>query len=430
MSKLKTGLIIITSVLLLLSLPGCSSAKTSYKSILPGNTILTQNQIQADAQQLISIVESTHPAFALKTVPAGYTAAKKTFLSDTARSMTVDDFSWLASAYMTSLEDGHTHLFLNEAAALNVSWVADGSNLYLLDENGHLTGRLVTAIGGVSVNQVFQTVAQYFPAENQAGSDANDTADSLNQNVLTLAGIDCSTGHITLTVQDGGQTTTQDVVFASNNSTTAQNTPIITSTTIGDVFYVDLNACEPGTEVDNTVARLKQAVAAGTSKVIIDVRDNGGGNDQVCKNLLSAMGMKAPQFGAYIRYCALARANGVTIFQKLFETKANVSTAKQNPNISLVVLTNANTFSSATSLGIWAQDGKLGKVIGQASGNSPTNYGNAATFQLTNSCLYGQISFTRWTRPDTKADQKTLQPDVVVPVGGDALQVALSYLDK
>jgi hypothetical protein len=44
--------------------------------------------------------------------------------------------------------------------------------------------------------------------------------------------------------------------------------------------------------------------------------------------------------------------------------------------------------------------------------------------------LYGQISFTRWTRPDTKADQKMLQPDVVVPVGGDALQVALNYLDK
>ena len=141
--------------------------------------------------------------------------------------------------------------------------------------------------------------------------------------------------------------------------------------------------------------------------------------------------MKAPQYGWYIRYSALAKSQGASFLTRIFSSgKPDLSAAKANPKIMLAILTNENTFSSATMLGVWVQDGKLGTIIGQPSCNSPSAYGDVLQFQLTNSCLRCLISYKRWLRPDTKADPKTLQPDVTVPIDGDILQAALNYLNK
>ncbi|HEX2938827.1 MAG TPA: S41 family peptidase [Ruminiclostridium sp.] len=110
-------------------------------------------------------------------------------------------------------------------------------------------------------------------------------------------------------------------------------------------------------------------------------------------------------------------------------TKPNLSMAKTNSHISLVVLTNEFTYSSATMLAVFAQDGKLGTVIGYPSANSPSCYGDVLSFQLKNSGTKGQVSFKRWLRPNANADQRMLHPDILVPIGGDALQTAIKFLD-
>ena len=428
--------LIVTCLLLMLNFFGCTSAKTNSASpSLPGNTILTQDKIQADARQLVSIVESTQPAFSLKAVPDGYADAKKTFLAAASHEMSVDDFAWLARAYLVSLEDGHTSIFLNNSTqCLDVAWLANGSKLLLLDDAGKLTNRQVTAIGGVPVERIFQTVGKIFPAENDAGRDVNDTLMSVCEVVLNQAGVSCDTDQIALTVQDANQITEKQVSFITKNPQSVYyNSTIVSSRMIGDVFYIDLNNCKTGPELNSTVTQLKNAIAAGTNKVIIDVRDNPGGSSNACEALLAVMSMRIPQYGVYVRYSALAKAQRgffTTFFATLFPTRPNPGTAKTNSRITLAVLTNENSFSSATMLGVWVQDGKLGKVIGQPSANSPNSYGDALDYQLNNSHIWGSVSFKRWMRPDAKADPKTLQPDVPVPAGGDVLQAALTYMDN
>lgn len=390
-----------------------------------------------DAETLIGAVEGSHPAFLLDRVPEGYAAAKKAML-DVANdpASTAADFAWSALAYTASMEDGHTTInpFGNGAqAVLDVGWVADGDRLYLTDEKGAVTKTEVTAIGGLPVAEVFAAVDTYFAAENDAGRDVNHAYWAANQNLLFKVGAafteDFSGMAITV---DGADRT---VTFAAPAAASGE-TAIVTTEKLGDVFYVDLNQCVLGEAVDAAAAELAQAVKNGTSKVVIDVRGNGGGNSDACLQLLRAMGMEAPAYGGFVRYSQLALdqyqpyQRGYTRTEGSDTEAPDLSAAKANPEIKLVVLTDEGTYSSATMLAVWVQDGGLGTVVGRPSANAPSHYGDILYFMLDNIGAQGTVSHVQWQRPDTQADQRTLVPDVETAVGEDALQTALKLLAK
>ena len=102
--------------------------------------------------------------------------------------------------------------------------------------------------------------------------------------------------------------------------------------------------------------------------------------------------------------------------------------SKKNEEVKLLVLSDETTYSSANMLCALVQDGKLGQIIGQGSSNSPSAYGDILYFKLPYTELEGQISHKCFTRADSTADQKQLRPDVEVPYGTDALEVALEML--
>ena len=137
---------------------------------------LTAAQVKADAGQLVSIIESTHPEFSLKDIPAGYPAAKKNFLAAASKKMSIDDFTWLASAYLASLRDGHTSISQTQSSeTLRGSYRMTESGLFEVDDSGNITGKKITAIGGIPVNQIFNTISHYEVAENDAAMMMNDT---------------------------------------------------------------------------------------------------------------------------------------------------------------------------------------------------------------------------------------------------------------
>jgi hypothetical protein len=79
-------------------------------------------------------------------------------------------------------------------------------------------------------------------------------------------------------------------------------------------------------------------------------------------------------------------------------------------------------------LAVFVQDGKLGTVMGQPSTNSPTCYGDILSLQLDNSHLPISVSYKKFIRPDTEANQHMLIPDIPVPLSDDPLLRALDYL--
>ena len=399
-------------------------------SAVPTNGTLTAAQAKADAEQLVSIIENTHPEFSLNDVQAGYPAAKKTFLAAASKEMSSDDFAWLASAYVASLRDGHTSIaqtHSNETLQGSYRMTEDG--LFEVDAPGKLTSKKVTAIGGIPVSQIFHTISRYEVAENDAGVLMNDTIWSTYLPVLKRAGVDCSRHTVSVTEQDGTQTSSKNVTFQSRSPYSVWHAnDVVDSRMIGDIFYIGLHDCKTGEALDKTIDSLKHAVGNGVTRVIMDVRNNPGGDSTACEKLLAAIGMQSPEYGMYVRKSLLAvKQRGV--FNWSTSAKPDLSTTKTNSHISLAVLTNEFTFSSATMLAVFAQDGKLGTVIGYPSANSPSCYGDVLSFQLRNSGIKGQVSFKRWLRPNANADQHMLHPDILVPIGGDTLQRAINFLD-
>lgn len=408
------------------------SAPMEHPPVTPPPVSTAENTpLLEDAEELVALIEESHPAFALGQVPEGYETAKTAFFEAAARpGATPADFALAAMVYTSALKDSHTRVDPfggTPQRMLDVAWTAADGRLLLLDERGAPSGAEVTAVGGLPTEALFARLDLCTAAENPAGRARNRELWSRYLSILALFGASISEeGTVALTVLEDG--VEWEVAVTSSVPAQVQQ-PVISTEWMGDVFYVDFNQCMPGVELDKAAGALRQAVADGCAKVILDVRGNGGGNSLTCEELLGAMGMTPPRYGGYIRYSPLARQErGYDVAEGGMWMAPDASAAVGNPAVDLVVLTDAETFSSATMLGVFVQDGGLGTIVGRPSCNAPSSFGDILSFRLSNTGLSGSISHKQWLRPDEGADPTLLHPDVETAVGEDALQRGLTLL--
>lgn len=386
-----------------------------------------------DAKELISVVEATHPAFVLDDISDNYEQVKQELLGSASKVANKDEFSYLVQKYLTTLQDAHTKVQKNQNAMfLDIDCRAVGDELYIINENGRISDKRITHIGGVSIDGIFATVGEYYVAENEAANDNNNSIWSLNYEVLKLAGCDIDDNCTKIDIEQNDKTYDKEIKFKSRNLYGNYNfSTEIKSKMIEDILYIDMNICNDNKTLEKQAKKVKDSIKNGTTKIIIDVRDNPGGNSNACEKLLKAMGMKVPSFGVYIRYSELAHSTYKNMPAKGYkQLDPDKTTAKRNDDIELVVLTNAGTFSSATMLASYVKDGGLGTVIGTPSSNAPSSYGDILYYKLPNSGVEVTISFKRFLRPDTEADPRILMPDIVTDHNTDALEAAIEYLSS
>lgn len=381
-----------------------------------------------DAQTLISYVEEIHPIFLLDEVPSDYEDEKQHYLEASKGNLSPEEFKLLTKKYLSSLKDAHTscqfgkgHFFLD----LDCTFIDD--SLLVLDENNQPTHKKITEIGGLSIDDLLQASDTYFVAENETSRIHNYSSSLLGMSFLKCIGCDIHQNQVDVTFDENGSLSTEVIPFIDSETTVTTNT--ISSKWIDDIYYIDMNTCIfEGDEFDHEMKALKEAVNNGLHKVIIDVRDNGGGSADYCRTLINTLDMSFPTMGIFERYSLFtAQARG-TLSSGTNKCTPTVATARQNPNIDLVVLTNDSTFSAATTLAAYVQDGKLGILIGTPSANSPSFYADIVPFELPYSGIQGQISSSKCYRADSNANQTTLQPDIVTEIGEDALNRAINYL--
>ena len=120
-----------------------------------------------------------------------------------------------------------------------------------------------------------------------------------------------------------------------------------------------MNTCDVNQNLEAQVE--EQESDPGRVHVIIDVRDNRGGFGGMHK-IVKAMGMN-PKLRRYIRYSDLASKQRNVRSEGFMQYDPDKTKAKRNENIQLVVLTNEITYSSATMMAVFVQDGYLGTVI-------------------------------------------------------------------
>lgn len=391
---------------------------------LPGDTLLTREQVQADRQQLMDYVESVHPFFVDGSDQAPYQAAKEAYLSETESAMTVDAFMGATARYLTVFGDGHTKLSWQYGDEVAIYHSYREGQMYFADENG-VTDLTITAVDDVPMEQIYATMDSLFPAENEMAVVKNYNNYFTSENLLKMAGVDVEKDTFTVTLSDGSTRECAWYVPVDEEYSLPEENHWFME---DDVFVVRFVECVDDDNLISIADALKKAVNNGCTKVIIDARGNGGGSSNACERLLNAMGMKAPSYGMLVRYSPEAKEQRGYLRSSGSITIKPSQNARQNEKVNLVVLCDRYTYSSATMLCVYVRDGGLGTLIGEASSNMPGMYGDITYVALENSHLFASVSHKRFLRPSGETEERMLVPDVKT-AAADAYQAALDFLN-
>lgn len=399
---------------------------------LPVETILTARQIEEDREKMIASVENIHPYFLLEEDLSGYEAAKEKYISRATGEMTVGDFRIATAEYLCFFRDGHTGAKWYEDKFLDIPWKYQEDGLYLLADyvTDEETVKLrVETIGGVEIEDIFAQIDKIRPAENEIAHIQNYENFAGGENILLSLSAEIRDDKTVVSFSDGSQ---QEYFFVNPYAEVADDTETIVMNSCymqDDVFIVDFNVCEMNEELESIASQMEAAVKDGTTKFIIDARGNGGGNSDACVRLLNALGMEAPQYDMFVRYSKEAAKQNGYIWKNGQVCYEGADTGKANENISLVVLCDRVTFSSATMLLVFVRDAGLGTIIGEPSSNMPSAYGDIIYFTLDNSHVWGTISHKRFIRPDGENEECMLIPDIQTE-SGEAFEAAMEYLSE
>ncbi|MCL2396556.1 MAG: S41 family peptidase [Defluviitaleaceae bacterium] len=405
---------------------------------------MTAYDFSAEAALVVETIEATHPIFIMDGIlPYFYDEFRAEYLATTAQPLSRTEFVLATQRYFTTLQDGHMGLglltpslrFFQDGGFVDVAFVMRNGRVFLADE----PNVEVVEIGGVSIDDIVYQIDRYYFFENESARQFHYARFLRYELMLRRAGaeifLEGSRRVIDLTLAENGEISVREAGFLGNPPDAwPQHNYIIRHKMIDDIFYISLRTFRNDRSIAETVTAIEEAVANGTRHFIVDLRGNGGGDSRVGEHLLNAMGISVPHFGQIRRASELSRRQAVgfdTFFpsgEEVFKT-APLMNAKNPNNVFVSVLTDTYTFSSATMMATWVQDGGLGNVIGQPSQNQPSPFGDMLTLVLPKPNLSLSISWTKFLRPNAHADQLTLWPDIMVPAE-DALETAIEYIDN
>jgi hypothetical protein len=405
----------------------------------PTATGTLNQRYERDARAFVKTVEAAHPIFVLPDMlDDDYERIRDEFIDYASHAGSLTDFKFELLRYIRVFRDGHMSAigyWTISDQFIQANWVVADDELFMVDNSGQ-KGNQVIAIGGIPVSQIFEIIETYFYFENMADRDFQLAAMSANKAIHEIAGAKVGSS-ITVTVQNGAKTRDNRFTYArwSYQTNKINYTYDFHHEQMGNVLYVDINSfqyTEP--QYSQTKQAIRQAMQNGTRNFIFDLRDNGGGNSGVGQDLLMEMGIQVPGFGGHRRMSQFAISQRPGLREHfpavrmgdLAYFSPNLNTTRNPNNVTVAVLTNNQSYSSAKMFAAWIQDGGLGVVIGEPSRNAASSFGDILFYRLPSTRIDTNISYTRWLRPDVNADQTTLWPDI--PVASDkALEAALEY---
>ncbi len=425
MKKKMLLLICFISVILIISFCYVKITKCKVE-----NKLLTKEQVLEDRTQVIKYLEEIHPFFLLEEDQSEYIKVKKDYIQNTSAKMTLEEFQIETSIYLSSLNDGHTGVWMKkteENPFLQLEQIYEDGKTWLC-KKGEKTNLYVKEIGNIPIAQIYEKIDQVFPIENEMGCIAYRESEIIDKSILKLCNTEIEGNTVEILFSDSSKKT----YFFSNKRIGEKWEKVSPNSSYmeGNIFIIDFNECFVDENLKEIVNELKSAIDAGVQDVIIDARGNGGGHTAAPILILNAMGMYPPDFSKIVvRYSKWAKElmgytqdEGIEIYNNN-DTKG----IKTNESINLIVLSDRDTFSSAKDLLLWVRDEKFGKIIGEPSTNKPNSYGGSFKFTLKNSKVDVSIAHNLSIRADASNQEDMLIPDIETS-SEDAYDVAIEMI--
>ncbi len=180
------------------------------------------------------------------------------------------------------------------------------------------------------------------------------------------------------------------------------------------------------TNSDYYLASLKSffadVMAKNISNIAVDLRGNGGGNSEVATEFIKYLDVQSYDF------ISSEYRNGGSLQKVSGTNKKNVSNGT-NYSGNVYILTNYNSYSASMVFAQIIQDNKIGKIIGEPSGNKPNCYTSIHLENFPNSKLNIQISTQIQHRIDQSKGDSLLEPDYPCP-SKEAINVLYEVIQK
>lgn len=259
-----------------------------------------------------------------------------------------------------------------------------------------LVGKRVTRIGAMSAEEAIVAVSPVAHGDNEWQKKEIVASSLAMPEVLEARGVIASREEVPVTL-DGGET----IVLKPGKLAMppAQKPWSFRHLPEADAVLFDYD--EVANTPEETLAQFAERMfafidAQPVSKLIIDLRDNYGGNGSLNRSVL----------------------HGIIRSKKL-----------QAPG-SLFVLTGRRTFSAAMTLAVALEQHTNAIFIGEPTGGSPNSFGDSRKILLPSSGLTVRVSSLYWQTSDPRDKRKAIEPHVFAApaVTGDAaLAAALDY---
>lgn len=370
---------------------------------------LTKKQAERDLAYIINHMESRHPAWldGSDDLVARVNAQYQKELAGLGETVTVLELWQAAGRIVATLGDGHTNVWTNPAREDNYI-----SDVTAMKEYGD-----PVMINGVRTDDLYEVFLSQFPYETKeyAKSQFYDSLIAVRQ-YLSFFGVDTSDG-VTFTFDTGEGLVDYHYTFVPVEQIKGLNQPqseewvYYTIDTDKDVAVFTLLECVYNDEYRSVVADFFEKVHQnGISNIVVDLRGNGGGNSLVADEFISYLDVDTYKgWDSEVRFGPILYKNKDIICQN----------EKKDPTFSgnVYVLTNVYSFSSAMDFAMLIGDNDLGLIVGEASGNLPSSYGDCLYFQTPNARLCMSASFKKWYRVDLSKNGQPLTPDIECPPG-------------
>ncbi|MCI0643047.1 MAG: S41 family peptidase [Gemmataceae bacterium] len=374
---------------------------------------LPVKQLVADLDELAAKIKSVHPA-AIDGLPGDMEATTKKARSELTAPRRRARFWLVLSQVMHTLHDAHSAVEpvrTGEMLDLPFLWTSEGM-IVTSDAGAFRKGDRIVRLGTLTELKLLELLRGVIPAENDHW--VRHRAENVLRDLgfLRTLGI-ADKAPVKAAVDRSGKdmelTASVAATAAAGSRPPWVRFEIDESSDLG-IFVVD--QCINNDLYKDRLRKFFQAVRQKKiSRIAVDVRRNSGGNSTVINEFLRYIDVGSYRVpGSIIRWSEEARArqtglaklaSGVMRYDPRTVKNARVEEAFRGQ---VFVLTSKATFSSGNWFAVFVQDNKIGKVLGEPTGNSPSSYGDMLSFTLPHSGLSYSLSFKRWLRPDPKRD--------------------------
>ena len=378
-----------------------------YTETLPLDETITKEEAIEDIDYVMKLFRTRHPAWLedknsrVQNVEAQYVAEVNALNDSQVEEITVLDEWKIIGRIMHEMYDGHSCVYPRYADEL---YISDFSEL-----NKYGTP---VQINGEPTEDVFNRFLAVYQYEMESYARATfEEGNLFYKNRMEWADVDTSDGiTYTFDTEEGLKDFHYDFVpfeqvvgyVAPKNDGEWVYYEISPDNNVG-IFT--LKDCAYNDEYKRTVKEFFQAVnEAEVENIIVDLRNNGGGNSLVADEFLNYLNIDGYYTWAeHDRY-----GNFLVKFNRRYKKVDN-----RTPKFAgdLYVLTCTHTFSSAMDFAMYITDNDLGEIIGEPAGNMPNSYGDVLNFVVPNSKLHINISYKKWFRIDESKADEPLNPD-------------------